>query len=765
MNLVKSFRSVALMFSVLMLVLSLQVSALAQTTSFTYQGRLTNALGPTDGYYDFHFTLWDSVSAGNQQPQPSPVTLTKDNVPVSGGVFATTLDFGVEAFSGGDRFLGIAVRPHNDDPNAPFTTLTPRQLLTATPYAIRALTATTADNAANAQLLGGVSGSGYVTTDDVRLTDARPPTPDSPNYIQNTTAQQASANFNIAGNGTVSGTLSAGVVNTSSGYNIGSARVLSTTGTNNIFAGALSGGATTTGASNSSFGFAAGFSTTSGSANSFFGNFAGALNTTGSNNTFVGRQAGASNTTGSNNTIIGSRAGGPSNSILNFGTAIGAGAFVPGDDTIVLGKTAGTYDGTLRPADTVLIPGNLNVSGSISGTLPNIDASKITTGLLGLERIPDLSSSYVRNQTAQQGAANFNIAGNGTVGGTFSANSASIQAGGGGLTLNDTFLRLRASNDNNHGLFYAPEANGIEFRAFSGFRWTTGTSGATQRMVLDATGQLIVGSKLWTMGGILARGGAPGANNLSNNGFAFQGNSGDNDSGLFSNADHQVSLYADNIERLRVTNNETEIFGRGGVNQTYPNVSFNVRGVPADEFLFRVEKSEGINVFDIRHDKSITVWGDLEVFGSKDFKIDHPLDPTNKNLRHNAVEGPGYYTLYHGTATLDADGAAWVDLPSYFAALNGDTYYQLTCVGGYAPVYVATEVTNNRFQIAGGRPGLKVSWQITADRHDPYARDNPYKAEVDKRADEQGFYLYPEGYGQPASLRAGPRKTTDPKQP
>ena len=274
-------------------------------------------------------------------------------------------------------------------------------------------------------------------------------------------------------------------------------------------------------------------------------------------------------------------------------------------------------------------------------------------------------------------------------------------------------------------------------------------------MVLDATGQLIVGSKLWTMGGILARGGAPGANNSNNNGYAFQGNLGDNDSGLFSNNDHQVSLYADNIERLRVTNNDTQIFGRGGVNHTYDIVSFNVRAVPADEILFRVEKSEGFNVLDIRQDKSVTMYGDLEVFGSKNFKIDHPLDPANKNLLHNAVEGPGYYTFYHGTVALDANGAAWVELPAYFEALNGDTHYQLTCVGGYAPVYVATDITNNRFQIAGGREGLKVSWQVTADRHDPYARDHPYQPEVEKRATEKGSYLYPKGYGQPESMSVG----------
>jgi hypothetical protein len=51
--------------------------------------------------------------------------------------------------------------------------------------------------------------------------------------------------------------------------------------------------------------------------------------------------------------------------------------------------------------------------------------------------------------------------------------------------------------------------------------------------------------------------------------------------------------------------------------------------------------------------------------------------------------------------------------------LNGDFRYQLTAIGAPAPrLYVAREVTQNRFKIAGGRPGGKVSWQVTGIRHD-----------------------------------------------
>jgi hypothetical protein len=81
--------------------------------------------------------------------------------------------------------------------------------------------------------------------------------------------------------------------------------------------------------------------------------------------------------------------------------------------------------------------------------------------------------------------------------------------------------------------------------------------------------------------------------------------------------------------------------------------------------------------------------------------------------------------------------------------------YQLTCIGGYAPVYVGEKVSGNQFKIAGGTPSLEVSWQVTAIRNDPYLRDHPVQAEVDKEADEIGKYQYPEGYRQPQSMAFG----------
>jgi hypothetical protein len=130
------------------------------------------------------------------------------------------------------------------------------------------------------------------------------------------------------------------------------------------------------------------------------------------------------------------------------------------------------------------------------------------------------------------------------------------------------------------------------------------------------------------------------------------------------------------------------------------------------------------------------------------FRIDHPLDPANKYLSHSFVESPDMKNIYDGVATLDGSGEAIVKLPAYFEALNMEFRYQLTCIGGYAPVYIAQEIAGNQFKIAGGTPGLKVSWQVTGTRHDPYANQNRIKVEEDKPARERGHYLYPSGYGQ-----------------
>lgn len=75
-------------------------------------------------------------------------------------------------------------------------------------------------------------------------------------------------------------------------------------------------------------------------------------------------------------------------------------------------------------------------------------------------------------------------------------------------------------------------------------------------------------------GGYLARGGTPGLNGVNNNGYAFDGNSGDKDSGMFSTADGSVALYVNNVGVLTVTPGTVTVAGDVNAN----NVGINNNG-------------------------------------------------------------------------------------------------------------------------------------------------------------------------------------------
>ena len=140
----------------------------------------------------------------------------------------------------------------------------------------------------------------------------------------------------------------------------------------------------------------------------------------------------------------------------------------------------------------------------------------------------------------------------------------------------------------------------------------------------------------------------------------------------------------------------------------------------------------------------------LHVSGTKNFKIDHPLDPENKYLYHAAIESSEVMNLYTGKITLDANGEAVVQFPEWFQALNKDFRYSLTPIGAPGPnLYIAEEISDNRFKIAGGAAGMKVSWQVTGVRQDAYMRAHPMKVEVEKSEKERGHYLRPELFDQP----------------
>ncbi|MDQ3017655.1 MAG: hypothetical protein M3R25_13175 [Bacteroidota bacterium] len=80
---------------------------------------------------------------------------------------------------------------------------------------------------------------------------------------------------------------------------------------------------------------------------------------------------------------------------------------------------------------------------------------------------------------------------------------------------------------------------------------------------------LVKADSIIVNGGVLAKGGAPGLNGVSHNGYAFTGNSGDKDSGLFSTSDGKVSMYVNNVEVIAATPGNVAITGNAAVTGSF----------------------------------------------------------------------------------------------------------------------------------------------------------------------------------------------------
>jgi preprotein translocase subunit Sec61beta len=164
-------------------------------TAFTYQGQLKNGTGVVNSACDLQFGLWDAPTLGAQVG----VTQTQSAITVTNGMFTTQLDFGANSFTGDARWLDIQVAC---PPGGSYAPLTPRQALTAAPYALFA---------SNASLLDGQGSSAFVTIADTQTISGTKTFADGVTFPDGTTQTTAFYRPALPGTGVATAMDSGGV--------------------------------------------------------------------------------------------------------------------------------------------------------------------------------------------------------------------------------------------------------------------------------------------------------------------------------------------------------------------------------------------------------------------------------------------------------------------------------------------------------------------------------------------------------------------------
>lgn len=361
---------------------------------------------------------------------------------------------------------------------------------------------------------------------------------------------------------------------------------------------------------------------------------------------------------------------------------------------IAVDVTGGTTYTTLGAQQFMSVPYALYAatSGNAAST-PTLDASYDGTG-----------SGQGRTITADSGPVQINGSGSNTaaLGVAFTGTGNSINASN--TNAANTFSTIQAttnSSTTNNSAVFGQSTGGA--RAVTGEVTSTSTADVAVR-----------GNNLRTTGGI-------GVEGVGYNGVSGQTNYRDGFGVYGENFDLTGPLTANSV-------------GVGGVGYV------GVIGQSIDPV-----NGGGIASLD-----NIIALGDLTVSGTKNFRIDHPLDPSNKYLNHFSIESNEVLNIYRGTVAFGANGEAIVQLPEWFDAVNKNPSYQLTPIGAYAPLFIKEKLKDGRFVIGGGAEGMEVSWAVYAERNDPYLQQHPDARQVEelKGAREQGKYLRPDLYDQ-----------------
>jgi hypothetical protein len=642
------------------------------TTAFTFQGKLESGGAPASGTYDLRFTLFDAAAGGAQLGSP----LCVDNVSVANGLVTVQLDFG-PLFAGSQRFLEVQTRQDtglNCGNATGFTTLSPRQNLTASPNAAFSLTAAAATTAANATQLNSQPASFYQNAANLNagtIADAR---------LSSNAALLAGVQT-FSGAKSFSAPAAFTVANGTSPFS-----VTSTTRVTNLNADLLDGLDST------------GFARLA-AANAFTStNAFTSASTTGPILTVTNPAAGAD--------LTALRVDLPSGNSNSYALDVVATGFAT---TGIKGEATGyASTGVLAKAN-----------GSSGGGAFSYGLHAVATG------VDPGAAVYAQNSSTYNGGIGIwaSVANPSAVAGYFFKG----YAGAGFSHQNviaefedddQAYVLLNTPADRergfvfsngltqHHGGLYYTDATGLSLR----------TGGNNTRIQIDSSGNVGVGT---------ATPGAP-LDVAVGGGQTLQIR---RDSGLVPGINVNTTGGNAGVMRIR---NSIEVW-------------------PSDD----ATRAGRLDLRNTSGAATIICNGGTGAFSaaSKSFRIDHPLDPQNKELWHSCVESDQMKNIYDGLVTTDSSGYATITLPDWFEALNGDFRYQLTIIDDsdslpdIVSARVVRRIEHNQFTIRTSIGSVAVSWQVTGVRRDPYAQKHRTPVEVEKSSEDKGRYLHPDAYG------------------
>jgi hypothetical protein len=371
-----------------------------------------------------------------------------------------------------------------------------------------------------------------------------------------------------------------------------------------------------------------------------------------------------------------------------------------------------------------------------SGTLPP-NVSNIPTGIAGVEGHSIENSGVTGRSIESQGVLGRSVTGNGILGVTFVPSTPDPPAAAGVFGSSTT--------GGNGVVGFVGEATGVVGASVrgTGVRGTSGNGDGVQgETFADARGAGVRGrgdAGVGVFGTTATNAGVVGT--AANSGTGVSGAALKEGTGVGGLSVSGTGVRGDSLGGF---------FSAGVLGaSTGGFISAGVFGTSSQSRGFGIFGRGGPDGWAGFFDGKIEVAGPVIKSGGG-FKIDHPLEPARKYLSHSFVESPEMKNVYDGVVSLDANGACGVELPEWFEALNRDFRYQLTALGEPAPnLHIAREISNNRFNIAGGKSGMKVSWQVTGIRKDAWAQAHPLVVEEEKSADAAGHYRHPELYGLP----------------